>query len=58
MVLGFSITFFFFHQKVWAKFEEKGGECTITLAGSANKNLRTIEEIFNSIQSELSEEKL
>jgi len=58
MVLGFSITFFFFHQKVWAKVEEKGGECIITLAGSANKNLRAIEEIFNSIQSELSEEKL
>ena len=57
MVLGFSITFFFFHQKVWAKVEEKEGGCTITLAGSANKNLRAIEEIFNNIQSELSEGK-
>jgi cytochrome c biogenesis protein ResB len=58
MVLGFSITFFFFHQKIWAKVEEKEGGCTITLAGSANKNLRAIEEIINNIQSELSEGKL
>jgi cytochrome c biogenesis protein ResB len=53
MVLGFSITFFFFHQKVWARVEEHGGTCTITLAGTANKNLKTVEQFLQTIQNEL-----
>jgi cytochrome c biogenesis protein len=53
MVLGFSITFFFFHQKVWVRVEEHGGTCTIILAGTANKNLKTVEQFFQTIQNEL-----
>ena len=53
MVLGFSITFFFFHQKVWARIEEHDGAYTITLAGTANKNLKTVEQFFQTIQNEL-----
>jgi cytochrome c biogenesis protein len=53
MVLGFSITFFFFHQKVWARVEDHGGPCTITLGGTANKNLKTVEQFFQTIQNEL-----
>ena len=53
MVLGFSITFFFFHQKVWARVEEHDGAYTITLAGTANKNLKTVEQFLQTIQNEL-----
>jgi cytochrome c biogenesis protein len=53
MVLGFSIAFFFFHQKVWVQVEEHGSARTITLAGTANKNLKTVEQFFQTIQNEL-----
>ncbi len=53
MVLGFSITFFFFHQKVWARIEEHDGVYTISLAGTANKNLKTVEQFLQTIQNEL-----
>ena len=53
MVLGFSITFFFSHQKVWARVEEHDGAYTVTLAGTANKNLKTVEQFLQTMQNEL-----
>lgn len=55
MVLGFGITFFLSHQRVWARVEGGEDECTVTLAGSASKDLHTIEELFNDIHHKFSE---
>jgi cytochrome c biogenesis protein ResB len=45
MILGFIITFFFSHQRVWAKLP-KGSEGEIILAGSTNKNKVAFEKAF------------
>lgn len=53
MIMGFIISFFLFHQRVWAKVAGNEGECTITLAGSATRSTQSLEKLFNAIQNEL-----
>jgi len=48
MILGFIVSFFFSHQRVWVRIPKSpGGE--VVLAGSANKNRVGFEKIFGEL---------
>jgi cytochrome c biogenesis protein len=49
MMLGFVVSFFFSHQRVWARLKNT----ELILAGSANKNLVGFEKRFQQLVSEL-----
>ena len=48
LILGLIISFFFSHQRVWAKIPKAGGK-EIVLAGSASKNRVGFEKRFNEL---------
>ena len=52
MILGFIVSFFFSHQKVWVRVS-KGGGGEIVLAGSTNKNRVAFEKTFQQLAIEL-----
>jgi cytochrome c biogenesis protein len=48
MIFGLIVSFFFSHQRVWAKVPKRGDGETV-LAGSANKNRIDFEKTFNEL---------
>jgi cytochrome c biogenesis protein len=53
MALGFSVIFFFSHQRVWAKIEEKKSGCFVTMAGFSNKNQQALRKIITTVKNEM-----
>jgi cytochrome c biogenesis protein len=52
MIIGLIISFFFSHQRVWAKIP-KSSEGEIILAGSTNKNKVAFEKSFGQLAEEI-----
>jgi cytochrome c biogenesis protein len=56
MIFGLIVSFFFSHQRVWARIP-KDSEGEIVLAGSANKNRVAFEKTFGQLVDEIREGK-
>jgi cytochrome c biogenesis protein len=57
MIVGFVITFFFSHQRVFMGLEEAGGKTSLTLAGSAHRNKGSFQIKFERLAEKLAPDK-
>jgi cytochrome c biogenesis protein len=53
MLAGFAVIFFLPHQQIWLRIIEEKERSVITLAGTATKDLASLEAIFNNIADSL-----
>ena len=53
LCLGPPIAFFGSHRKLWIRIQDRQGQATILLAGSANRNRIGFERTLNSIADDL-----
>jgi len=53
IIAGFFVIFFFAHRRIWVKIVSDGQSCTVTLAGTANKNEQSLATVFNTLKQEL-----
>ncbi len=53
MVVGFYLTFFMAHRRVWLKLTPEGEKTSVTLAGSSHKNQAGFEKEFDRIEQAL-----
>ena len=49
MIIGFGISFFIPHRRIWLQVEERGGIHYVTLAGVTTKNQQSFEKDFSSL---------
>ncbi len=54
MIIGFGISFFIPHRRIWLQVEERGGIHYVTLAGVTTKNPESFERDFSSLCREIS----
>jgi len=53
MIIGFGISFFIPHRKIWLQVEEREGIHHVTLAGATTKNLQSFEKDFSCLCREI-----
>jgi cytochrome c biogenesis protein len=53
MILGLFVAFFMSHRRLWVLLTKEGGETTILMSGSTNKNKFGFDRIFASLSSDL-----
>ena len=53
MIIGFGISFFISHRRIWLRIEESEGMHHVSLAGATNKNLTSFERDFINLYQDL-----
>jgi cytochrome c biogenesis protein len=53
MIIGFGISFFIPHRRIWLQVEERGGIHYVTLVGVTTKNQQSFEKDFSSLCKEI-----